>query len=153
MGLFSTVAFSSVSQEAEALKDLESVKAVIDFRTGNPKMAAVLLDMIHKTFKGKEIASVTKKPEFVIVFLGPSVKLISNQREGVSAEDQKMLDAIAGSISDMAKDGIKLEICLFAARMMNVDPATILSDIKHTENGLISLIGYQTKDYSLIPIY
>jgi intracellular sulfur oxidation DsrE/DsrF family protein len=153
MSLFSTVAFSSTSQEDDALKDLESVRAVIDFRTGNPKMATVFLEMIHETFKGKEIASVTKKPEFVIVFLGPSVKLISNQREGASPEDQKMLDVIAGGISEMAKDGIKFEICLFAARMFNVDPATVLTEIKHTENGMISLIGYQAKDYSLIPIY
>jgi intracellular sulfur oxidation DsrE/DsrF family protein len=153
MGMIPTVASSSVSKEADALKGLEAVKSVLDFRTGNAKMAAVFLEMIHETYKGKEIASVTKAPEFVIVFLGPSVKLISTTREGVPSEDHKMLDAIAGRISKMAKDGIKFEICLFAARMFNVDPSTVLSEIKHTENGMISLIGYQAKDYSLIPIY
>ena len=142
-----------VQTQESALKGLKSVKAVFDFRTGSLKSAALLLDLIHETFKGKDIAAVTKKPEFVVVFLGPSVKLISNKREGVSPEDHKMLDAIAGKISEMAKDGIKLEICLFAARMFKVDPATILSDIKHTENGVISLIGYQAKDFSLVPIY
>jgi intracellular sulfur oxidation DsrE/DsrF family protein len=71
----------------------------------------------------------------------------------VSPEDQKMLDAIAGRISKMANDGIKLEICLVAAKIFNVDPATILPEIKHVENGWISLIAYQAKDYSLIPAY
>jgi intracellular sulfur oxidation DsrE/DsrF family protein len=153
MGMLSTVAFSYSSPGDDALKGVESVKAVLDFRTGNAKMAAVLLEMTHETFKGKEIASVTKQPEFVIVFLGPAVKLISSSREGIPAEDHKMLDAIAERISGMAKDGIKFEICLFAARMMNVDPATVLTEIKQVENGMVSLIAYQAKDYSLIPLY
>lgn len=153
MGIFSSVAFSSTSQETDALKGLESVKTVLDFRTGNAKMAVVLLEMTHDTFKGKEIAAVTKNPEFVIVFLGPAVKLISSSREGIPSEDHKMLDAIADRISKMAKDGIKFEICLFAARMFNVDPSTVLTEIKQVENGMVSLIGYQAKDYSLIPIY
>ena len=142
-----------IQTQESALKGLKSVKAVFDFRTGSLKSTALFLDLIHETFKGKDIAAVTKTPEFVVVFLGPSVKLISNKREGVPSEDHKMLDAIAGKISEMAKDGIKFEICLFAARMFKVDPATILSEIKHTENGVISLIGYQAKDFSLVPIY
>jgi intracellular sulfur oxidation DsrE/DsrF family protein len=151
--LLSTVTVGFSSQEGDALKGLKSVKVVSDFRTGNLKATALFLDVIHDTFKGKNIAAVTDKPEFVVVFLGPSVKLISNKREGVSPEDHKVLDAIAGRISEMAKDGIKFEICLFAARMFQVDPATDYSDIKHTENGVISLIGYQAKDFSLVPIY
>lgn len=153
LGLIPTVVFSSTSQKADVLKDLDSVKAVLDFRAGNAKMAAVFLEMTHDTFKGKEIAAVTKNPEFVIVFLGPSVKLISSSREGISTEDHKMFDAIADRISKMAKDGIKFEICLFAARMFNVDPTTVLKEIKQVENGMVSLIGYQARGYSLIPIY
>ncbi len=142
-----------IQTQESALKGLKTVRAVFDFRTGSPKSATVFLDLIHETFKGKDIAAVTKKPEFVVVFIGPSVKLISNKREGVSPEDHKMLDAIAVRISEMAKDGIKLEICLFAARMFKVDPATVLPEIKHTENGVVSLIGYQAKGYSLVPLY
>lgn len=152
-GALSPTAVGFAGQEDDALKGLKSVKAIFDFRTGNLKIAAVMLDAIHETFKGKDIATVTKKPEFMVVFLGPSVKLITSNREGISPEDLEILDAIAGRISKMAKDGIKLEICLFAARMFNVDPATVLPDIKHTENGVISLIGYQAKGFSLVPIY
>jgi len=151
--LLLTVATNLSSQEAGALKGLKSVKAVFDFRTGSPKSAAVFLDLIHETFKGKNIAAVTKKPEFVVVFIGPSVKLISKSREGVAPEDHKTLDGIAGRISEMAKDGIKFEICLFAARMFKVDPATVLPEIKHEDNGVVSLIGYQTKGYALVPLY
>jgi hypothetical protein len=37
--------------------------------------------------------------------------------------------------------------------MFKVDPATILPEIKHEENGVISLIGYQAKGFSLVPVY
>jgi intracellular sulfur oxidation DsrE/DsrF family protein len=153
ISLFATSGVSFTNQEAAPLKGLKSVKAVFDFRTGSPKSADVFLGLIHETFKGKDIAAVTKKPEFVVVFIGPSVKLISKSREGVSPEDHKMLDAIAAKISEMAKDGIKFEICLFAARMFKVDPATVLPEIKHEENGVVSLIGYQSKGYALVPLY
>ncbi len=153
IGLLSTTAVDFASQESDALKGLKSIKAIFDFRTGNLKATAVMLDAIHETYKGKDIATVTNKPEFMVVFLGPSVKLITNVREGVSPEDHKMLDAVRDRISAMAKDGIKLEICLFAARMFGVDPATVYSNIKQIENGVISLIGYQAKGFSLVPIY
>jgi len=65
MGMLSTVAFSYSSPGEDALKGVESVKAVLDFRTDNAKMAAVFLEMIHETFKGKEIASVTKKTDAI----------------------------------------------------------------------------------------
>ncbi len=152
-GLLSTTDISFSSQEGDALEGLNSVKAIFDFRLGDLKATALFLGAIHETFKGKDIAAVTEKPEFRVVFLGPSVKLITNKREGVSPEDHKILDAIAGRISEMAKDGIKLEICLFAARLFNVDPTTVYSDIKQIENGVVSLIGYQAKGFSLVPLY
>ncbi len=153
IGLFATSGIGFASQEAGPLKGLKSIKAVFDFRTGSAKSAEVLLGLIHDTFKGKDIAAVTKKPEFVVVFIGPSVKLISKSREGMAPEDHKILDDVAKRISEMAKDGIKFEICLFAARMFKVDPATVLPEIKREDNGVVSLIGYQTKGYALVPLY
>lgn len=148
------IAVAGVSgEEYEALKGLKSVKVVFDVRAGTPKSAALQLKLIHQTFKDKNIMSVTKKPVFVVEFIGPSVKLISKNREGFAPEENKILDEIASTISEMAKDGIKLEICLFAAKAFGVDPASVLPEIKHVHNGWISLIGYQAKGYSLVPAY
>ena len=152
-GLLSTTAVSFAVQEGDALDGLKSIKAIIDFRLGDMKATALFLGAIHETYKSKEIAAVTEKPQFRVVFIGPATKLVTNVREGVSPEDQKMLDAIRDRISAMAKDRIKLEICLFAARLFNVDPATVYSDIKQVDNGVVSLIGYQAKGFSLVPLY
>jgi intracellular sulfur oxidation DsrE/DsrF family protein len=68
-------------------------------------------------------------------------------------EDQKSMDEIAQTIREMAKDGIKLEVCDFAVKVFGVDPASILPEIKHVPNGWVSLIGYQARGYSLVPAY
>ena len=149
---FAVVA-SGFCQEYESLKGLKSVKAVFDVRISNPASAALNLKLIHDTCKDKNIMAGTKKPAFVVIFIGPSVKLISKKKEGFSSEEQKILDEIATTISEMLKDGIKLEICLFAAKVFNVDPASVLPGIKHVPNGWVSLIGYEAKGYSLIPAY
>jgi len=138
-------------EEYKAMKGIKSAKAVIDERESDPKTAALHLKIIHQTYK--ELAAMKKNPVFVIVFIGPSVKLISKNREGFSPEDQKSLDDIANTISAMSKDGIELEICLVAAKVLNVDPASVLPEIKRVGNGWISEIGYQAQGYSLVPVY
>jgi len=146
------VAVSAVAaKESEALKGVKSAKAIFDVRVGNPKGAALQLKLIHQTYQ--ELVTEKKKPVAVVSFMGPAVKLISKNRQGFSAEDQKSLEEIAETVSAMAKDGIRVEICLFAAKVFGVDPASILPEIKKVENGWISLIGYQARGYSVVPAY
>ena len=145
-----SIATNSLANEYESLTGVDSVKAVFDVRVANPKVAAVHLDLIHKTFKDQNLTINSKKPDFVIIFMGPAVKLVSKARTGFTSEDQKQLDAIAGIILDMAKDGIKLEICVAAVHLTGGDTASILPEIKQVGNGWISAIGYQHKGYALI---
>jgi len=150
----SFVAVANASgEEYEALKGVKSVKAVFDVRINNPKSAALHLKIIHETFKDKDLKAVAEKPTFVVIFSGPSVKLISKQREGFSPEERTILDEIARTISEMSKDGITLEICLVAAKVFGVDPGSVLAEVQHVGNGWISSIGYQAKGYSLVPAY
>jgi len=143
---------SGVSAEQyESLKGVESAKVVFDERESNPQTAVLHLKLAHQTFK--ELETMNNNPVFVVIFSGPSVKLISKNREGFSPEDQKSLDEIANTLSAMSKDGITLEICLVAAKVFNVDPASVLAEIKRVGNGWISMIGYQAQGYSLVPVY
>ena len=137
----------------ESLAGLKSVKAIFDVRAANAKSAAIQLKLIHDTYKDQGIRAVSKKPLFVVAFMGPSVKLLSKDKQGFSAEDQKLMDEIAQTVQAMAKDGIKLEVCDFAAKVFGVDTASILPEIKHVPNGWISLIAYQAKGYSIVPVY
>jgi intracellular sulfur oxidation DsrE/DsrF family protein len=159
IGLFLSACFTFVAAtqgfggQYESLKGLKSVKAVFDVRISNPASAALHLKLVHDTYKDNNLMAVTKKPAFVVIFMGPSVRLISKKKEGFSPEEQKVLDQIATTISEMSKDGIKLEICLFAAKLAGVDPASVLPGIKQVPNGWVSLIGYEAHGYSLVPAY
>jgi intracellular sulfur oxidation DsrE/DsrF family protein len=143
---------NAFSEEYSPLKGLKSIKAVFNFELGNPQSALIHLKLIHQTYKDENIRKVTKKPDFVVIFIGPAVKLVSKSRSGFTAEDQKILDEFASTVSAMAKDGIKLEICLFAVKVFGMESSTILPEIKQVGNGWISLIGYEAKGYSLVPI-
>ena len=159
LGLFFSVTFLFIaasdgfSEEYESLIGLQSVKAVFDVRKGDLKSVASMFNLIHDTYRDKSILAVSKKPEFAIVLSGPAVSFVSKNWKGFELKEQKDLDRIAVKIAAMSKDGIKIEICSLAAKVFNVEASSILPGIKHVHNGWISLIGYQSNGYSLIPVY
>jgi intracellular sulfur oxidation DsrE/DsrF family protein len=138
-------------EEYEGIKSVKTAKIIFDERESSPNTAILHLKLVHQTYK--DLASMKKKPAFVVVFMGPSVKLVSKNREGFSPDDHKTLDEIANTLSAMSKDGIKLEICLVAVKVFNVDPASVLPEIKRVGNGWISMAVYQAQGYSLVPVY
>lgn len=136
---------------SEAIRSGASAKAIFDVRIGQPLSAANHLTLIHQTYQDLKAAG--KMPEFVVVFIGPSVKLISTGREGFAGNELKPLNDIAHTVAAMAKDGIRIEICMVAAKAFHVDPASVLPEIQKVPNGWISLIDYQARGYALVPAY
>ena len=141
----------ALAEEYDAMKGVDSVNVMFDMRDGNLQSAVIHLNLIHDTYK--ELVAQKKSPVFVVVFMGSSVKLISTDQRGFKAEEQKSLKQIADIISGMSKAGIRVEVCLFAAKVFGVEPALILPEIQRVGNGWISEIGYQTRGYSLVPVY
>jgi intracellular sulfur oxidation DsrE/DsrF family protein len=134
---------------SEALKGLDSVKAVFDFRTGDPAKAVIYLTLIGDTFNNQNIQKVTKSPDFVVSLGGHSVKLLAKDTTGFSPEERKMIDEIKARISALAKEGIKFEYCSYAATLLGVEPAEV-PGVRIIDNGWVSLIGYQGRGYSLV---
>lgn len=151
--LCSIVPAPAAAGEYESLKGLDSVKILFDFRDGNLKSAPVHLKLIYLTYKDKAITKITGKPKFVVVFMDKSVKLLSTKQDGVTAEEAKVRDVMAGLIKEMSKAGIRLEICDFAVKFFGGDPANIVKGIHHVDNGWIASFGYQAHGYALIPAY
>ena len=142
---------SALAEEYDAVKGVNSVNAIFDMREGNLQTAVIHLNLIHETYK--EIVAMKKNPVFVVVFMGNAVKLISSNHSGFTTEEQKSLKEISSIISRMTKNGIRMEVCLFAVKLFGVEPASILPEIERVGNGWISEIGYQARRYSLVPVY
>lgn len=140
------------SQEFKTLEGLESINAVVDFRKDNPKEVATYLNLIHQTYMGLKM-NINEDADFVIVFTGPVVKLLCTNKEGFPAEEYEIIDSISDIIATMSKDGIKMEICLYATQAFGIESDSILAEIEQVFNGWLSLIAYQAKQYSLLPIY
>jgi intracellular sulfur oxidation DsrE/DsrF family protein len=147
------VAAGAFAGEYPALEGVQDVKVVFDVRAAQARSASAQLDLVRRTFKDENIRQAAVQPQFVVVFAGPATKLISSRSEEFPEDQRIYLDKIAATVSDMARDGIRMEVCMFAADMFGVEPTAIPPDIKQVPNGWISLIGYQARGYQLVPIY
>jgi intracellular sulfur oxidation DsrE/DsrF family protein len=142
-------AATSVAQEPEntALREVASVQTVFDFRVADPEVALAHLNLIHSMLDHASLRTGGARPEIVVVFIGPSVDLVSTEKRAAASAARK---AIAGKIAAMDADGVTFEICMTTARAHDLSAESILPEIVQVGNGWISLIEYQQKGYSMI---
>ena len=130
-----------------AMEGVTSVRAAFDFRVGDPDIALGHLGLIHSMMDEPSMSRGGERPEIVVVFIGPSVKLITTEETGVAPASK---NAIAEKISEMEAAGVTFEICMTAAHAHDVSPESVLPEVVQVGNGWISLIGYQHKGYAMI---
>jgi intracellular sulfur oxidation DsrE/DsrF family protein len=136
----------------DALKGVKEVKAVFDYGQGAPKTSNSLFWAIKNVYEDQSVRALPSPPRIVIVFRGAAVKLISSDRKNFSESDREDLDKFAATIRQLKKDGVKMEVCLYAAKSLGVDPATIMPEVDHVGNGFVSLAGYQAQGYAVVGI-
>ena len=135
-----------------ALKDVKGIKAIYDYSQGSPKMSNIIFGAVRGAYQDEATTSLPEKPKIVVVFQGPAVKLITTDRSNFAEKDFAELDKFHKMIRQLKKDGVTLEVCLYAAKVVGVDPSTILPEIDHVRNGFVSTIGYQAQGYSLVRV-
>ena len=153
VGLFiAFLATPVIAGQYAALKGVSGVKTVFDVSQGSPKVTNIVFWAVKDVYQNESVRALPNPPRTVVVFHGPSVKLISSDRKGFNAEEVAELDKFADTIRQMKKDGVTFEICDYAAKVMGVDPATIMPEIDHVGNGFVSVAGYQAQGYSVVRI-
>lgn len=136
--------------EYKAMQGVESADTVFDFRISDPKAALGHLKLIHSMMDDPNMVINGSKPDIVLVFIGPSVKLVSTDTSNADRQERESLNKIAEKIAAMKKDGFQFEICMAAIGTHGLNPDKILPQIEKVENGWISVVGYQKKGYSLV---
>jgi intracellular sulfur oxidation DsrE/DsrF family protein len=135
-----------------ALEGVTTGKVVWDINMGDPKKLSLYLQVIRETYD--DLVRQDVEPDMVFAFRGRSVLLISEDREAIPLEQHDDLDAVAGLLADLNKRaGVRMEACSVACRLFGVSAENLLPDIEAVGNTFVSLIGYQTKGYAIIPIY
>lgn len=149
---FAVVSSADADEYNNALKGVKGMRAIFDYSQESPKMSNVILAAVKGAYDDEAVRALPEKPRIVIVFQGPAVKLITNDRSNFAEKDFGELDKLHEMIRQLKKDGVKLEVCLYAAAVVGVDPSTILPEIDRVNNGFISTIGYQDQGYALVRV-
>lgn len=148
---FGEISAESIS-DTYALADLNSAKGIFLVDIGDPKKLAFYLNVIKGTHAGMIRQNVT--PDFVVVFIGPSVQQLTTSPKGdIALEYGDTLESIAGSVADLKQLGIRQEICGVATKVFDINNKTILPELNLVGDGFISLIRYQIQGYALVPVY
>ena len=85
-----------------------------------------------------------------VVFHGPVVKLLSSDRSGFDEKNVSEIDKFQATLREMKKEGVTLEVCAYALKVLAVDPATVMPEIDQVGNGFISVAGYQAQGYAVV---
>lgn len=135
-----------------ALNDVKSYDAVFEVTQANPKVANIVFWAVKNSYEVSEVKDLSKDPNIAVVFHGPAVKMLSTDKTHFNGADWAEVEKFQATLRQMKKDGVKLEICLYAAKVMGVDKDTIIPEIDHVGNGFVSVIGYQMQGYGVVRI-
>jgi intracellular sulfur oxidation DsrE/DsrF family protein len=136
----------------DALKGVNSYNAVFEVSQGNPKIANLVFWAVRNAYEADEVKALSGTPNVVIVFHGPVVKMLSSDRSPFNSAEWAEVEKFQATLRQMKKDGVKMEVCLYAAKVLGVDKATIMPEIDRVDNGFVSVVGYQMQDYAVVRI-
>lgn len=150
--LFNTSISAQEINDKASLNGIKEAKGVFLIDFTDVKTTAFYLKIIEGTHAGFIKQDVN--PDLVLVFIGKTVKYLSIQQdEAFEMENEEDLNSIQNSIQNLAKLGVKLEVCAVATKVFNIDNKTIPKEMSIVADGFISLIGWQTQGYKLVPIF
>ncbi len=135
-----------------ALGDLKVGKSVFLVDIGDAKKLNFYLQVIQGTYKGMKAQGV--EPDFVLVYIGPSVQYLSSSPSPeTERETGDLLLDIESNVEALAALGIRQEVCAVATRVFGIDNDTVFPVMTLVGDGFISLIGYQAQGYHLVPVF
>ena len=138
--------------DKRAIAKMTQGKAVFLVDMADAKKQAFYMDIIAGTHQNLTRQGV--KPEMVVVYIGPSVKFLttkpSMELEIESGEAIRQMQATSKKLKDL---GVHQEVCSIATQVFGINNATLFPEMTVVGDGFVSLIGYQTQGYALVPVF
>ena len=133
-----------------ALKGVKGVDVIYDVSMGDPAFNNIVFWAVRDVYQDEAVTSLPEKPKVAVVFHGPAVKLLSSDRSGFDEKAVAEIDTFQATLREMKKEGVNLEVCVYALKVLAVDPATVMPEIDQVGNGFISVAGYQAQGYAVV---
>ena len=138
--------------DADALRGVKEGKGLFLVDLTRPDKTALYLEIIQGSHAGMKRQGV--EPDFVVVYIGPTVKFLTTRPgDELEMEFGDELARIQKAVKGLGELGVKQEVCAIATKVFGIDNATLPKEMKLVGDGFISLIGYQSQGYKLVPIY
>lgn len=141
MGMAGVAVADQPPNDRDALVGLTRANAVFDVRVPDNDKLVFNLHLIEETLDGMLAQGV--KPQLVVAFRGPGVKLLTHPHVDPDARDL---------FKSLQARGVRFEACSVAMRTFKADPSALIPEVKLVANVFNSFIGYQSKGYALIAI-
>ena len=153
--LICLVQFSTASEKAindsASLAGMKTGKGVFLVDIGDPNKLNFYLEVIQGTHQGMVYQGV--KPDFILVYIGPSVKYLTTAPSELVEEAGGVLMDIESNVAKLAALGVRQEVCAVATRVFGIDNDTVFDGMTLVGDGFISLIGWQEQGYRLVPVF
>jgi len=140
------------AEYADALKDVKQVRAVFDYTQKSAAISNILVWPIQNVYKDDTVNSLPNSPMAAVVFHGPAVKLLSTDASHHEGQDAAEVKKFQDALTQMKEDGVQLEVCSYALKVLNVDPSTVIPAVEKVPNGFVSVVGYQAQGYEVVRI-
>ncbi len=150
--LLSNSVYAEKPSDTDALEDIEVGKVVWDVLASRPDRLLFYLKLIDETYN--DLVRQEVEPDMVFIFHGRALQLIKSEQVNYLPKDKQAHQQALELISDLnSREGVRMEACSISARMQEIENDGIISDVKMVGNTYVSLIGYQSKGYSVIPVH
>ncbi|MGC9456838.1 MAG: DsrE family protein [Halothiobacillaceae bacterium] len=142
----------TVYDDTAALQGVEEARGVFLIDFTDPETTAFYLNIIrgtHANFVRQGL-----EPELVLVFIGPTVKfLTTDPSDDLAFNHTDALARIGDEIRELDRLGVRMEVCAVATEVFGIDNDSLHEGLEMTGDGFVSLIGWQTQGYKLIPLF
>ncbi len=150
--LMLNVAQAEKPSDADALENVKIGKVVWDVLASRPDRLLFYLKLIDETYD--DLVRQEVEPDMVFIFHGRALNLVKDEPVDFLPKDKQAHQEALALIKDLnARPGVRMEACSISARMQGIENDGIISDVKMVGNTYVSLIAYQSKGYSVIPVH
>jgi intracellular sulfur oxidation DsrE/DsrF family protein len=142
--------FADEYANKRALADIKAVSVYYDVNMGIPAKLKTRLKLIDKTYD--QLVEAGVRPEFVVGFRGKASYFVTKGNDYVLEEDLGIKREVQQLVTAFKAKGIVMEQCQIAAQLHHIEYTDFLPEVEVVQNGYISMIGYQAKGYSQVPM-
>jgi intracellular sulfur oxidation DsrE/DsrF family protein len=145
-GVFAQTAYDN----RDALAGIKKAQVYFDVNLKDGDLLVLRLELLDRTIRDLQEADVDTS--VVIGVRGAASRFITRDNHYVLDEQVANKIKIQDWIRQFTKQGFRVEQCAIAAEILDIPPADFLPEVTVVGNGYVSLIGYQTQGYAVVPM-